>query len=103
MTSYEPYDTHIDERWNKNHIERVVERIYANTTEKKSLLTNIKGSPTGHFHIVKEVAKQSIENVDDVTVVDRVRAKLREVGIRVGCVMQVCFCFNFWAMSSEIV
>jgi len=99
MTSYEPYDIHIDERWNKDHIERVLGRICANNTEKRNLLINIKGTSTGHFHIVKEVAKQPIENVDDVSVADRVRAKLREVGIRVGCIQQVDKTKRGWEVS----
>lgn len=88
MRSYEPYDIHIEERWNKDSIERVLERMVADKIKKKPLLSSIKGT-TGHFHILKEVPKQTVWNVDDVTVVDRVRARLRKAGIRVGCILQV--------------
>ena len=88
MTSYEPYDVHIDERWNKDAIERVLERMWADRQKQKHLLSPVK-IPTGHFHIVKEVAKKPVENIDDVATVDRVRAQLRRVGIRVGCTLQV--------------
>ena len=88
MTSYEPYDIHIDERWSKVAIEHILERMWADRHRKKYLLNPIKIS-AGPFHIVKEVAKQPVEKLDDVSVVDRVHAQLRKAGIRVGCILQV--------------
>ena len=88
MTSYEPYDIHIDERWSKVVIERILERMWADRHQKKHLLNSVNIA-AGSFHIVKEVAKQPVEKLDDVSVVDRVHAQLRKAGIRVKCILQV--------------
>lgn len=99
MTSYEPFDIHIGEKWDKIAIERVLERVWADRKKQKRLLTYVEGQKdTGHFHILRAVEKQPVENVDDVTVVDRVRAQLRKAGIRVGCILQVC-AFAFFVVN----
>lgn len=84
--AYEPYETHIENRWDKEIVKRALERL--SEGRNKTEIVRLVDEYTGPTHIVMEVQRK-VERVNNVTVVDRVRSHLRRSGIRVTCTLQV--------------
>lgn len=95
MISYEPYYMHIDVHWDKTVVQRLLERVWKDGEKKIRLLKPVhKKTPfgltadTGPHHILMEIEKE-YKQVDDVAVVDRIRARLRNKGVRAQTILQV--------------
>ncbi|GMH33769.1 hypothetical protein BSKO_01603 [Bryopsis sp. KO-2023] len=96
MISYDPYDMHISGYWDKTVVERLLKRIWKDGKKEKRLLKHIHKktgfgmmTDTGPNHILMEIEKEAKQSVDDVAVVDRIRAQLRNNGVRAQTVLQV--------------
>jgi len=84
MSSYEPYEEHIDDGWDKN---KVLNRFDKPSKQEKS--TKWALMETGPFHVITGAEYNIGPGMDGVRAKDQILSKLRKHGIRTQMSFQV--------------
>eukprot|EP00803_Ostreobium_quekettii_P010053 evm.model.scf_603.4 EVM.evm.TU.scf_603.4 scf_603:21080-24472(-) len=84
MSSYEPYEVHIDDGWDKKH---VLNRFDKPPKQEKSTKWALK--ETGPFHVITGAESSTVPGMDGVKAKDQILSKLRKRGIRTQMTFQV--------------